>query len=261
MKTIIFEEIDGYQIIKGFGKLAIDPVETKKAAKAHIERLPETQAFRNHLEATKKARLQLRELRAKKEIVYRTRRVFTEKLQKDLDLSAENYEEKRKKSKDTYQNFEDAVKNYIKSNPVYFQPGKNQKAIEDVDFVRLSAMYASRGGKLCSIDGELLDDHRGKRYFDASLREIIVKNRIGPVKLPKSAREFSELTDSERETVRIQGLSDEEKVIEKNARIDQLAEQAALMRTKLEITGDADALRKAQAYYSAELQKIEVLYG
>jgi hypothetical protein len=115
------------------------------------------------------------------------------------------------------------------------------------------------------VDYEKIPDLRGKIYFwkIAGLWEFSeAATRLGDVPvIPDNAIEKDDLTSEQLEEVRIQCLSTENKEIEKNQILAEILTRAAIMKSELEIQGDADALTKSQKWHKEQVQLIEEKYN
>jgi len=65
----------------------------------------------------------------------------------------------------------------------------------------------------------------------------------------------------QKESIRIDGLTAQEKTFESDRLKEDVLEKSYVMRSKLEILSDPDALTKAQQYYTDECAAIDARYG
>jgi hypothetical protein len=266
MKTILFKEIDGYEILTGFGNPAVDPIETRKAAGLVLETTEEYKqlaALRaRNAEVQEQRRMAMTDLKKEKDPA---KRRDAENRYKDAMMLAEQLESQ---AAELAPRFAEKERTCLRDNAVYFEPRPGERIVEDAEVGRLTvAVDAAGPGYLVDTAGTAVPDFRGKVFWlktaDGWTRQDVNTIGIEPVGKP-----YEDLNDSERlevqeqlESERVAGLKAEEKNAEKAAAVDAAASQAALMRSKLEIQGDAKALDKAREWYDAEVVRIEALYA
>jgi len=81
MRTIITKKIDGYEVVKGIGYPAVDPVRTRKAVKPPLE---SCQEFKNHSKVTAKCGKTLKTAWGTAQIT--RRKLFNQKFNQKYDL-------------------------------------------------------------------------------------------------------------------------------------------------------------------------------
>lgn len=122
------------------------------------------------------------------------------------------------------------------------------------------------------IDGAVIPDYRGKQWFyndGSTWIESEVVTDLGVTKetvvvdsFQDQAIEKSDLTADQSEEIRIQNLTAEQKISEKEQAIAQALTAAAQMRNELEIVGEStDPLADSQAWYQQQLTLIEAKYA
>jgi len=223
------------------------------------------------------------------------------------NLKKANFEQCQAELKPLVSEFNQAAKEILRKNPVYCEPNQGEyvdsetlfmggtaaeldaqeRELEDQEgnkikhpdisvqnFDELVQKWMARAeNEQVSIDGEVLDDFRGKQYFykaegiwiesEVISQLGVTKNTVVVDEYQDQAVERSELTPEQLEEIRVQNLSPEEKAAEKENAIDAAATKAATMRSKLEIQGAAATKAKsdAQAWYSEQLILIEAKYA
>jgi len=276
--TIKYKTAGQYVIIASFDELPIDPVQTIIINKDAIESLPEKLAVDTKMEEI----LALRD--------YLTLN--------PSDELKEQFEQLESELKALQDEFEIAENLCINSNLVYAHPRINEVALTDSTHEQIKAMYDQKAeNKQVIIDmiqvesiikdrsgneftvllpqlsrgAELIDDFIGCQYFykDAGgiwiasdvISELgINKSMVVPEGELENAIESKDLTAEQREEIRIQGLTDEQKLEEKAVEIRRILSLAGQMRSELEILNDPDALTKAQDFYATESAIIEQKY-
>lgn len=190
------------------------------------------------------------------------------------------------------------TKDLIRSNPIYCHPRKNEIALPDAKFNELKALFKSLNNQQISlviemedlvvidevgkepikapfaklVSHELIDDYRGNQYFyndgqwvasEVITQLGVTKSTVVPDEYEAEAIESKDLTDEQREEIRLQGLTGDQKTTEKESAIQSALSQAAQMKTELEIQGStaAKALTDSKAWYNEQVALIEAKYG
>jgi hypothetical protein len=252
-KTVLFADVDGHEVISGFGEPVIDPVETAKVVNAA---LPETDEYKA-LEAKKAQYAEAATARAK------AAHDRDQKAYDDAMAAMRTYQEETKPLAEAYSEKIYALRREL---AVYFEPKPGEVMIADDEVKKLSEAIKNRpDGVFIKRDGSQVKDNRGTVYF----RKVSKKwQRTQVVRLgdtiPKDAVLEADLTPEQKieiERDRVAALPDTDKGKEKDAAIKDALKAAADMRSSLEIQGDVDALAKSQTQYNAEVKRIEGLYG
>lgn len=253
MKTIIFETIDGHDIIRGTGNVTIEPIETNKIVKELLKETPEHQA----LEAKKAEYMQaaadrLTAIKSKDNAKYKAAGEAMKTAQAAAIPLAKDLKAK--------------IVSLRRENAVYFEPRAGEVVRPDEEVKTLLKVIQGRAqGTFIALDGSVVQDNRGKVYF----RKVNGKwggtriLRLGD-KVPADAVLDSDMTDTqirEAERDRVMALPDNVKALEKEKAMGSAINAAADMRSRLEIQSDSDALKKSQKWYRDEAARIEGLYG
>jgi hypothetical protein len=186
----------------------------------------------------------------------------------------------------------------VAENPVFAHPRKNELILTDEQFQELFQAVGSKQAneqilvgsnlvdhvidsegttvKIAEFSGQhsIIEDFIGKQYFfhDGNQwieSEVITdlgvtKNTVVVDSFQDQAIEKADLTPEQSEEIRIQGLDVEQKDAEKLAAIDSAAEQAAMMKNKLEIQEGATATAAktaATTWYNEQVAAIETKYA
>jgi hypothetical protein len=252
-RTVIYQEIDGHKIIRGFDRPTVDPVATKEVVDSLIKETPEYQAAEaKKAEHGEAYRALIVAATNKDDTAYKAALSAMSVRQEELKPLARALEEK--------------IIALRRENAVYFTPrlGEVIRDASEIDSLITALQGAPQGIKIC-LDGAEIPDNRGKVYFRKSggkwTRTYIV--RLGdPV--PADAVLEADVTESqaaEIEADRISSLPEDVKLKEKEIALAAALNEAAKMRSRLEIQGDPDALQKSKDWYDAELVRIKNLYG
>jgi len=154
---------------------------------------------------------------------------------------------------------------------VYFNPGKDAELIEDdeADKITQAMQAATANGNYITTDLNQVSDLRGVSVWSKSSGKWIgrVISTFGDE--PKDGEIMQkDLTDAQNaeiaaqvNTDRIAALSASDKQTEKLAMLSGLQSQASAMKANAEITGDKDALKKAQGWYAEQSKKLDAVYG
>ncbi|MGD9157310.1 MAG: hypothetical protein PVG39_02795 [Desulfobacteraceae bacterium] len=273
MKTIIIQNIDGYDVITSLSEAGgfIDPVETRKAIESKIK---ETETVKR-VEAIHK---QMNDLarqgtKLKSEVKELLKLGKKNEANQAYQKSNEKYAEMKAfepELKSLFLKMKEEYKELMISNAVYFQPKPGEEFVEDVEAEEIKALLAEAipNGQLVTKDKKKIVDNRGKEYWQKSAGKWHQSwiDKIG-LKPNEAMIYINDLTESQRkeislqlETERISKMSKADKAKEKEQRESGLRNQAVQMRNELEISNDKDALKKAQEWLAAELTKLDEVY-
>lgn len=266
MKSLKTKEIDGVKIITGFQERPINPIESKEKSVDLIKNLPEIA----EIKAVSDKRAGLMEfgfLERKKALAFR--RIKN-------NAQADIHSEKCKKWFGAADLCDDEIreinsrmvpkqKEILRNNTVYFEARDGEVILPGVEIDKLQKKFLSKtNNQQIKIDGSIIDDFRGVSYnkkTSGSWNKITI-NKLG-VKIPTGGKLDSALTDTDKteiEAGRVDGLSVEEKLAEKEKAINSIMEKTIKMRVELEIKSKPDALILSQKFYGSEVAKIENKY-
>ncbi len=293
MYTANILEIDGLKVITGIDKKGIDHVETEKKIAPYLHESSEQKAidarqnqigvYLKNIEAVTSQEKQLLfvistekgipvKLITDKHITHSQREQFQkykekkdfnraqiETLQQDLPMLNKKKEEKRL--------------SLIIKHAVYFETPGGQVDLTEIqahDFNKklcaaVEYFNQTQKRRLLLLTGEVVDDLRGKVAWNAL--EMVWKKRTIQY-LTEKLETYEVLEDDliddqkkeiaeQLEAERVANLTTEQKEAEMAARIDALLSQSVVMRSKLEIQGDAEALQKARDWYQEQVQLLQ----
>jgi hypothetical protein len=135
----------------------------------------------------------------------------------------------------------------------------------------ISKWMAKGENQQIDINGVVIPDFRGCQYYFHDGSKWIESEIITALNVTKETvvvddfEEFAvtwdELTDEEKEEIRFQRLSDEEKKLEYTQKKSALAQAAQTMETSLKFDGIPDYVEQAQKFYNTELAILNEKYG
>jgi hypothetical protein len=285
MKTVLKETIDGHEVVKNFGYLTIEPIETQKVVDPIIADSDEQKSI-----DAKKAEIgnRINQMLQSRKAAIAANRIISSKTStaaekeqalKDYDKHNSDFKvhdamitELQKDIPALSKKLAERKKQEIAKNAVYFDPGKNEEIIDPAEMVDLinKSGEIPAGCILCR-DGSYIEDNRGKVHWVKSSGKW-AKTTIGKLgdKLPAGEIWETDLDDAQKQEIadqleseRLIALSPTEKTAEKDSIIEGLALQAVTMRSKLEIQGTSEsaALTQSQDWYNAEVALIETKYA
>jgi len=256
MKTIITQMIDGYNIITGFDQPVIDPEATKvEAGKKDItEQAKKVEKKANEINAIYKVVNDLitqYEQHKKNGDINKAAKVDYEIQLKNIQIEILNDEMKvllkEKKIAD---------KKIWNESIVYFEPRQGEICITDELASELGKKIIDNPGCKVDVDGNLIVNKIGVKYIKDG--KILKVEKLGE---EPDGLLMSEVTPDQFEVMRIEAMTEQEKINEVNSIKKSLASQAANMRSTLEIQGDDNALQKARNWYDVEVLNLKEKYG
>lgn len=260
--TVLFKTIDGHNVITGFDRATVDPVETAKVVNEAIKDTPEYQAVEAKKAEYADAVRELSAIQKKYKKGVKTSREDQEKWNHALGTMSVRQDE----LKPLAQDLADRIIALRRSDAVYFEPRAGE-VIRTMDEVSALAekIKTRKAGRVIALDGSEIEDNRGRVFFRKSSgkwgRGKIV--RLGDI-IPKDsvlAEDVTAIQSAEIERDRVSGLSNTVKAGEKAEALNAALNAAADMRSRLEIQSDTKALDKSRTAYDAEVARIEGLYG
>ena len=273
MKTIFHANIDGFEIVLGFGEAFgfIDPVATAIKIAPLIKDLDEQKqmtALNAQINTVRQEAGQAFGLadaarqRGDKATLTRQNAEYQAKLSEIAELE--------KQLPDRVRTFEAARARITEENAAYTHPPQGEDLIDDAQAQKMVEKHATRGeGRQLLMTGEYVTDLRGRDFWMRANKrwQHMVIDKLDE-EMPSGALVQDQLTDVQRseieiqiETDRVEALTPEE-CTEEVERVKAAAlAQAAQKRSELEISGDKKALEKSQAAYQDALAEIEEKYG
>jgi hypothetical protein len=272
MKTVFHANIDGQEVVLGFGEAhgLIDPVATAvKIAPllAACEEQKQMSALNRQIDARRQEAGQAFALAdqarragdsptmTRQNAEYQAKLLEAAELEKQLAPRVAAFERARAR--------------IVTENAAYFGPPQGEDLITDEQAAELRAKYEARGAnRQLLLTGDYIADFRGREYWIKGARwERRLIQALGELP-PAGGIPPEALTDEQRQEIstqqeadRLVALTSAELAAEAERARAQALAQAAQMRSQLEIAGDPDALAKSQEYYQGELAAIEAKYS
>lgn len=261
-KTVIYKTIDGHDVISGFDRPTVDPIETTMAVEKIIKDTPEYQAAEAKKAEYSNAVRELSEIQKKYKRGTKVSAEDQNKWNTALGMMTVRQDELKPLARD----LKDKTLALRREHAVYFEPRKGEIIKTAVDVDALAAkIKARKPGTVIALDGTEIKDNRGRVYFRKAGgkwgRTHIV--RLGDT-VPTDAVLDKDVTDIQRveiERDRVLALPESEKAAERARAMQGAINMAADMRSRLEIQSDTKALAKSKTAYQAEVTRIEGLYG
>jgi hypothetical protein len=273
MHTIKIETIDGYNIITGIHNATglIDPEATKKKVSCLIEKTEvygKIDKIKNQMQAYAGQAIQ-----ARKNAVDAKRRNDKEwkKYWDEFTERQGQMKELEKQLLPLAAEFKNKYAEMIIENAEYFsqQPGNEYISDTDAEEIFTLMAEASEAGQLVTVEKQKVQDDRGKKFWKKS-SGTWVKTEITALgeKIPSGAIHEKNLTAEQQaeiaeqiEDERVAALSTSAKNAERTAALESAAVQAGIMKNKLEVQGDSQALKKAKDWMAEETSRIELKYS
>jgi len=267
MKTVIYSDIDGYQVVKYFAEAQVDPIVTMAKVSDKVLGLNEL--------------AQVNSVKAKVIALLISANNFT-----DLSNSANktgnttlaaSYQKQSSAARaqvavleEEYAKvlaaYEKARNSIIEANSVFFTPGPGESFISDENYAALKNQFDAlhEDEKLC-INGVVIKDLRDKTFWTKGTKwESMTISSLGQG-LPAGAILESDLDESQRaeisseyEAARISGMTADEKNTEKAIVLNNAARDALQKKGIAEITKE---IFDAQAWYAEKKLEIEAKYA
>jgi hypothetical protein len=272
MKTIFHANIDGFEIVLGFGEAFgfIDPVATAIKIAPLIKDLDEQKqmtALAAQINAVRQEAGQAFGLadsarqRGDKATMTRQNAEYQAKLSEIAELE--------KQLPNRIRAFEAARALITEENATYTHPPQGEDLIADAQAAALAEKHALRGDRQLLMTGEYVTDLRGRDFWMRANKrwQHMVIDKLDEV-MPSGALIRDQLTDAQRKEIEIQTEADRVEALTPEERTGEVERvkagalaQAAQRRSELEIAGDKKALEKSQAAYQDALAEIEEKYG
>jgi len=276
MQTVIFQEIDDYKIVKGFGELSPDRVETLKKIGGKIKKLESNKRIETLSKKIDSLNGLIKAIHPAIpwcENIPSLRALLAKKSESEIQQAINYIEERSGLLKELVEVKKKAKiernKLFLK-NAVYFDPTPYEIVKSDEEIKVLKEKFANlKENQKLSTDGNIISDFSGKQYWIKKDKWETMEYKMGEMK-DRTAKTMGELTEIDRAEIadqldldRISGLSEDEKVAEKQEAIEALTIQAVNKKAGYEIQGDTskDALKKSKDWFKAEKKKIDRKYG
>jgi hypothetical protein len=269
-KSASYQTIDGYDIVTAIRESTIDPAQTMKAVNALVEALPETAQVKS---ITAK-------IIAQQNIMQEENAKATAKrlANPQADISAEearhnqakaNIEVEEQNLKPVLDAINAARLSLFEEAALCFPPGPGEKHLSPAEEADLVPKWAALGKhEALTLTGDVIPFMQGAEYWEKDEEtDRWAKTKIAVVgeALPDGAILPDSLTPGQRaeiaaqdESDRIAALNPEAKEAEKNARLDEAADEADRLSRRALIQGKSF---DAAAWYAEKQDGIEAKYG
>lgn len=258
MKTILIDKIDGYDIIRAFGEMLIDPMATKNILMELHDKTDEAKAVERKANEIKQKSVNRKEAYfAAKEARKKGDKINEAKQMNLVELRFEQIKILEAEMRDLLEKKKEKDIQLWKENIVYFEPKAGEQIITDEQYEQLGAafMAAEANANYIDVNGQEVVNNKGVKYVkDGQVFEV---DKIG---VEPDGLLLSTFTPEQLEQERYNYMSLQNIESEKQAAINGVAMQAVNYRSSLEIQGDSDALSKSQAWYDEKVSEIEDKY-
>ena len=271
MKTVFHANIDGQEVVLGFGEAngLIDPVATAIKIAPLVLALDETKqmaALNARINAGYQAQAQALELAQRAKAIGDSATMARQN--GEYQAKGAEIEELQKQLPPLITAFEAARARITEANAAYTHPPQGEDLIDDAQAAELANKHALRGdGRQLLMTGSYVTDLRGRDFYIGPPWAHKVIDTLGE-ELPGNALTPDQLTDAQKaeiaaqqEADRIAALTPEERAAEVQRMKAAALTAAAQRRSELEIAGDKQALAKSQASYQAATAEIDAKYG
>ena len=245
MKTILFKNIDGIDVVVGFRKLQINPIKTRENFDKKIKTLPEFK----ELEAL-----------SSDYVKYRYQKdVSKDELAKKLDkLKAKKEEINSKMGKDS-------------DHIAYFEAKESERVLSDTEHDEYKSLYgkAVENNNYLSMDKTEIPNLKGKEYF-IEVNGKLERKKIDKIGLTIPNDAILELSEAQKIDVdkrelsdKISKMSKDEIDAEYSAKKKKIIEQTQDRRTEFRLEGAtaAKAESDAIAEFKPKLDKLKTDYN
>jgi len=252
-KTAITKTIDDLKIVTGFDIQRVNPVATRKIISAMLEELDESKRLTGVASSLEDRKLALKTaIRNKDNIEIENISAEIASLESQIETLRDLIRQKQME--------------FLETEAIYFAPPSREYILTDEEAADLELKFGTlKPNHFLLRDGSIIEDLRGSDYWEKvdgkwrrsqieKLGETIDGSRVSPENLKQ--KDIDEI-----ETQRIGDLSEEDKKAEKDRLLEAATNAAVLMRGRLELEDDAEALTKAKAFLSEKKSEIESLYS
>jgi hypothetical protein len=297
MKTVKYRISGTHKIIVGFGRLTPDPEATRANCKAEAEGLAEYTSAKNKNAEIESNRKMITQFMTDARLIYNgvieaqpagftvtrdavlalmDKSKYAQFLKKEEMLAAHRSQGAILQNEllDIHTALEGKITEILTSNPVYFEPVKDEMVLEVGEQAKAEGLIdglAKNKSLSISDSGAVseIDNFAGKKYFtlvDGVWTVGVID--VAGVAVPTggilegtlSVAQMAEI-QAQDEADRVGLLTAGEKADELAMKTDNLASEALERRGKLEIQGVSTALADSQAWYETELAILTSLYA
>jgi hypothetical protein len=257
MRTLITEQIDGYTIVLGVDRPTVDAVRTRQVIDEKTASDPlVTEVDRKCQQALLLAK-EWNKCRKKRRLAAKAQTLEEQYNATCLEISV-------LRGKVDAKRFE-----MMQAEPIYFEPKLGEIIVSDEIGESHLAKFPIPQNKKLVMYGDYVTDLRGQQYWiktDGRWEQRTIE-KLGD-EIPDGGLTVDDMSTETRIDIGqqlkdeyIRGLCGEEKQAERKKALAVALDQAAYMKSKLEIQGDADALPKSQEWYREETERIEELFS
>jgi hypothetical protein len=259
MKTIRTKTTNGKEIIIGLDTSNIDPMASRRERKRIFLESPEWQVFEPKMQELRKLNrdhYNAQNLRVPAKV--KEKREELEPRIQELTEEIAGMEESITAARDKAHN-EGTIRFPLRKGEHHVEPHEIQ-SIED----KLNGL---KENEYLLRTGEIVHHVEGLKYWKKDNGQWKSRTPKFAEKIPAAWAPETELKPAEIQEIelqmdlaRIMALSPSAKTEEFTFKKNELLTEAAHLRSKMEITGDSDALEKSQAFYQEELAILENKY-
>jgi len=273
-RTVITEMIDGHQVIKGFDRPCIDPVETRKATEIAMETDPLMDQKEDLITQKEALFSQMAPLMEQLIEFYRKGELnpptpAAEQIQEDLSALDQQIGDLAVQINALIAQIEARYKVVKAENLVYFDPKPGEEIIAEEEFNTLKAAKEALGDNqaICR-DQTVIPDFRGLKYWVKEIDDwnygVISKIGIEP---PGNYKKISDLTEQDKteiaeqlEEERILNMTAEAREAEKENKLTMLLLHANAKKEFECEAEDQPCIDAVQNWYNTEKAAIEAKY-
>ena len=260
-QTVIIREIDGLQIVAGFGRRSIEPVQTRAVVDGLIE---DTNEFWAVEAKQAECKVKLAEAGTAFKIAADAR---SESLQTAAMAIYAQGQEVVAELAELLPALKAKRQALMVEHAVYFDPAKYEHPQSDTQIEALRSKMG--GGRLVDLDGAEIEDNRGVVACTDlggswEVRRILTLGE----KVPGGAILLDDLDVEQRVKVDLQierdlaaGMRVSDRASARSVAETRALEGSIALRSGLEIKKDPDALDKARVVYDARMAEIAEIYG
>lgn len=245
MKTVIYKEIDGYNVVTGTDMLLIDGVATRRKAKEEVE-----------------------SSNVYKEMIALSNEYYSKANKKEFQGQIF---ELRTKFEAKKQELEQKMAQAMEDNITYLAPkeGENQISVEEALEYDQLLKEAAQSQEMITLGKEKILNNKGKEYLIEvnGVMEKKMIDKIG-VDFPEGAiidptQEQTIQFFNDEENKRIGLLTQEQKQAEFNAKKSGIINQTMMKITELEMSGVSNEDAKTQAYaiFNPQIEDLKIKYN
>jgi hypothetical protein len=278
MRTAIIRKIDDHIVILNFDVLARDPEATKTAVKFAADGNDTIKNLRDRIKVAidkiHLIRVAMSDLHKEAFKVKMSnlpdKDLILKRLETKFIAKAEKVDELKQVIIDHNKQMRVIIDKLVISNTVYCEPSGKEISLTEEDYQELHAKFSSlKSDEKLAATGEIIIDKRHIEWTK-KVNGIWTKGIISKLgeDLPTDSKLVTELTNEEQEEVRkqletkrIANMTDSEKAEELGGMTESLLNQAAIMKSRLELKEDSAALSKAKAWLQSERTKLEAKYA